>query len=191
MNTAETSVLGVRGDALPVARMVALTVAFAAALTVAAQIRVPLPFTPVPITLQTLVLYVGAAWLGTRMALPGLALYVGAAILGAPVLSGWRGGLAAFTGATGGYILGWFVAAMVLSIVLDGRLPSWRRTVGSVALASAIVLTCGAFHLALLLDLSPGQAFLMGVAPFIPGDALKTLLASIAVWRWPNPLSTR
>lgn len=191
MNTAESSVLRVRDDALPVTRMVALAVAFAAALAVAAQVRVPLPFTPVPITLQTLVLYVGAAWLGTRMVLPGLALYVGMAILGVPVMSGWRGGLAAFTGATGGYILGWFVAAIVLSKLLDGRSPSWPRTVGSMGLASAIVLSCGTLHLGLLLDLSPGQAFLMGAAPFIPGDALKILLASSAVRRWTNPLSTR
>ena len=46
-------------------------------------------------------------------------------------------------------------------------------------------------RLGLLLDLSPAQAFLMGVAPFIPGDSLKILLASAAVRRWPNPLSMR
>ncbi len=191
MNTAESSVLGARDDVVSVARLLALSVAFAAALAVAAQIRIPLPFTPVPITLQTLVLYVGAAWLGRRAVLPGLVLYVGLAILGVPILSGWRGGLAAFTGATGGYLLGWFVAAIVLSTLLSGRSQSWRRTAGSMVVASVIILTCGALHLALLLDLSPVQAFLMGVAPFVPGDSLKILLASAAVRRWPNPLSTR
>ncbi len=191
MNTAESSVLGVRDETLTVARVVALSVAFAAALALAAQIRIPLPFTPVPITLQTLVLYVGAAWLGSRLTLSGLTLYVGLAMLGVPVLSGWRGGPAAFAGATGGYILGWFVAAVVLSRLLDGRKQSWGRTVGSMAAASAIVLFCGTLHLALLLDLTPSQAFLLGAAPFVPGDALKILLASAAVRRWSNPLSVR
>ncbi|HJO05215.1 MAG TPA: biotin transporter BioY, partial [Acidobacteriota bacterium] len=94
-------------------------------------------------------------------------------------------------GATGGYVLGWFVAAIVLSSLLDGRTYSWRRTAGSMVIASAIILTCGALHLAMLLDLSPAQAFLMGVAPFVPGDSLKILLASVLVRRWPNPLSAR
>ncbi len=191
MNTAGSSVLGVRQDAVPVTRVLVQSVAFAATLVVAAQARIALPFTPVPITLQTLALYVGVAWLGRRAAAPGLALYVGLAVLGAPVLSDWRGGLAAFTGATGGYVLGWFVAAIVLSSLLDGRTYSWRRTAGSMVIASAIILTCGALHLAMLLDLSPAQAFLMGVAPFVPGDSLKILLASVLVRRWPNPLSAR
>ena len=191
MNIAGSDVLRVRNDAVPITRLLAQAVAFAAMLVVAAQIRIPLPFTPVPITLQTLALYVGVAWLGRRVAVPGLALYVGLAVVGLPVLSGWRGGLVAFTGATGGYVLGWFVAAIVLSSLLDGRTQSWRRTAGSMAIASAIILTCGALHLGLLFGLSPAQALLMGVAPFIPGDSLKILLASAAVRRWPNPLSAR
>ncbi len=191
MNSAEASVLGARDDTLPVARVVVLSVAFAATLALAAQVRIPLPFTPVPITLQTLVLYAGAAWLGRRATLSGLALYVGLAVLGLPLLSGWRGGAGAFVGATGGYILGWFVAAIVLSKLLDGRAHSWRRTAGSMVIASVVVLACGTLHLALLLDLTPAQAFLLGAAPFIPGDALKILLASAAVRGWPNPFSTR
>jgi biotin transporter BioY len=59
------------------------------------------------------------------------------------------------------------------------------------AAGSAIILSFGALHLALLLGLSPQEAFLMGVAPFIPGDVLKILTASAIVRRWPNPLSLR
>lgn len=161
------------------------------ALAIAAQLRIPLPFTPVPITLQTFMLYLGAAWLGTRVAQPGLALYVGAALIGAPVMSGFRGGLAAFTGATGGYILGWFVAILIVARLLDGGQKSTARTALAMAAGSAIILSCGALHLALLLDLSPQQAFLMGVAPFLPGDALKIFTASAIVRRWPNPFSLR
>jgi biotin transport system substrate-specific component len=186
-----TRVLDARDVGLSAATIALSVVGFAVALTLAAQVRIPLPFTPVPITLQTFVLYLGAAWLGSRLAQPGLAIYVGGALLGAPVMSGMRGGVAAFTGATGGYILGWFVAALVVAKLLDGAGKSHARTALAMAAGSAIILSFGAFHLALLLDLSAQQAFLMGVAPFLPGGMLKILIASAIVCRWPNPLSLR
>ena len=74
---------------------------FALALAAAAQVRILLPNNPVPITLQTFILYSGAVVLATRTALAGVGLYVGLALIGLPVLSGLRGGLAAFGGATG------------------------------------------------------------------------------------------
>lgn len=191
MLTAESSVLESRPRGLSLTAAAAGAVGLAVALALAAQVRIPLPFTPVPITLQTLVLYVGAAWLGARVAIPGLALYVGAALLGAPVMSGLSGGLAAFTGATGGYIVGWFVAALLLSVLLAGEDHSRGRVVVAMAGASAVVLACGALHLAMLLRLQPAQAVVMGVAPFLPGDALKILVASALVCRWPNALGYR
>ena len=160
-------------------------------LTLAAQVRIPLPFTPVPITLQTFVLYVGGAWLGGRAAVSGLALYVGAALLGLPVMSGMRGGVAAFTGATGGYIVGWLLALLLLGVLFNGARPRWAASAGAMFAASSLILFCGALHLALLLGLGPAEAFLMGVAPFLPGDALKILSASAVVRRWPNPIGFR
>lgn len=191
MHIVEPRALEARSDAVSPARVLVASLGFAAALAVAAQLRVPLPFTPVPITLQTFVLYVGAAWLGPRIAGSGLVLYVGGALVGLPLLSGFRGGLAAFTGATGGYLVGWFLAALLLGRVLDGRRRGWTTTVVAMVGASAVVLFCGALHLALLLELSPLQAFLMGVAPFLPGDALKTITAAALVRRWPDPVSLR
>ena len=191
MPKALTRALEARTGGLSAASVALGVAGFAMALAIAAQVRIPLPFTPVPITLQTFVLYLGAAWLGVRVAQPGLALYVGVALLGAPVMSGLRGGVAAFAGATGGYILGWFVAVMVVARLLDGGRKSPARTALAMAAGSAIILGCGALHLALLLDLSPQQAFLMGVAPFLPGDTLKILTASAILRRWPNPFSLR
>lgn len=183
--------LEARQQAVPAARMLVAAVSFAAVLALSAQVRIPLPFTPVPITLQTLALYVGAAWLGARIALAGLGLYVGAALLGMPVMAGLRGGAGAFAGATGGYILGWFIAVLLLSRWLDGASPRPVRAAATMAAGSVVILACGALHLGLLLGLSPAEAILLGVAPFIPGDALKILVASAAVRRWPNPFSLR
>ncbi len=191
MSRALTRAFESRTDGRSAARVALGVAGFAVALAIAAQVRIPLPFTPVPITLQTFMLYLGAAWLGVRVAQPGLALYVGLALLGAPVMSGFRGGMAAFAGATGGYILGWFVAVLVVARLLGDGQRTAGRTALAMAAGSAIILSCGALHLALLLDLSPQQAFLMGAAPFLPGDALKILTASAIVRRWPNPFSIR
>lgn len=191
MNTVDSRALSARSDSAVLVRAVVAAAGLALALTLAAQVRIPLPFTPVPITLQTFVLYLGAAWIGPRIAAAGVGLYVGAALLGAPVMSGMRGGLAAFTGATGGYIVGWFLAVLLLGMLLDGSRRPWAANAGAMAAASGLILFCGALHLALLLDLGPVQAFLMGVAPFLPGDALKILTASALVRRWPNPTSMR
>jgi biotin transport system substrate-specific component len=188
---AVTSTLADRDHGLSVTAMAVGAIGFAAALAIAAQVRIPLPFTPVPITLQTFVLYLGAAWLGARVAQPGLAAYVTAALVGAPVLSGFRGGAGAFVGATGGYILGWFVAILVVGYLLDGSRRPFGRSALAMAAGSVIILSCGALHLMLLLGLDPQQAFLMGIAPFIPGDVIKILTASAIVSRWPNPLSMR
>jgi biotin transport system substrate-specific component len=191
LGVVEPRALADRAPAHPVVRALVAAICFAATMTLAAQVRIPLPFTPVPITLQTLVLYVGASWLGARVAVTGLALYVGLALAGLPVLSGWRGGLASFTGATGGYILGWLLAILLLGLVLGGRGSGWGSTAAGMAGASALILTCGSLHLALLLGLGPVEAFLMGVAPFVPGDVVKIFTASAVVSRRPNPFGFR
>ena len=191
MTTAEPRALGALDASRAIARALLAAGAFAAMLTLAAQVRIPLPFTPVPITLQTFALYIGGAWLGGRIAVTGLALYVGAALVGIPVLSGWRGGMAAFSGATGGYIVGWLLALLLLGMLFNGQRPRWAASVGAMLGASSLILFCGALHLALLLDLGPAEAFLMGVAPFLPGDAVKIFSASAAVRRWPNPFGFR
>lgn len=191
MNTADSRALSTRAGATDLARVLIAVGGLALALAVAAQIRIPLPFTPVPITLQTFVLYLGAAWIGPRLAAAGIGLYVGLALLGLPVMSGLRGGFGAFAGATGGYILGWFLAVLLLGRILDGRRHGMPFNMAAMAGASALILFCGALHLGLLLDLSPAQAFLMGVAPFLPGDTLKILSAAALVRRWPNPTSMR
>ena len=102
-------------------------------------------------------------------------------------MSGWRGGLAAFGGATGGYIVGWFLAVAILTRWLAPARRSWRALVALLAVASAAILFCGALHLGLLLRLSPWQAFLQGAAPFLPGDTLKILIASAVLRRRPQP----
>lgn len=165
----------------------ALVVAFATAIFIAGQIRIPLPFTPVPITLQTFAVYLGAAWLGAGRGVGGPLVFAAAAAAGLPVRSGFQAGL---TGATAGYILGWMLAAYLIGRVLAGTKASTPRVIATMVAGSALVYTCGLLHLTLLLDVPVSQALVMGFLPFLPGDALK-IAAAAAVYRSrPNLLPT-
>ena len=166
----------------------AVVVAFATTIFIAGQIRIPLPFTPVPITLQTLVVYLGAAWLGAGRGASGPLLFAAAAASGLPVRSGFQAGL---TGATAGYILGWLLASYLLGKTLGGKPASIPKTVLLMMGASSLVYTCGLLHFTLLLDVPLRQALWMGFLPFLPGDAIKIGIAATAYHRWPNLLSQR
>jgi biotin transport system substrate-specific component len=81
---------------------------------VCAQVSIPLPFTPVPLTLQTFAVLAGAAALGAERAVIAQVLYIVLAIAGIPVLAGGASGTEAVAGATGGYILGFVIASFVV-----------------------------------------------------------------------------
>lgn len=141
---------------------------------VLAQVAVPLPFTPVPISLATLgVLLTGAA-LGTTRGSLSIALYVLVGVLGAPVYgdggSGWA--FASF-----GYILAYLPAAALAGhLARRGQDRTPLRTVGLVLLASAVVYAGGMPWLMAFLDVDLATALRLGVAPFLVGDTVKALL---------------
>jgi biotin transport system substrate-specific component len=182
----ERQTLAERSLVSAVAINAAVVVAFAAVIFMAGQIRIPLPFTPVPITLQTFAVYLGAAWLGSARGVAGPLLFAGAAAVGLPVRSGFQAGL---TGATAGYILGWMLAAFLIGRLLTGKEASAGRTVAAMIGGSALVYTCGLLHLTLLLDVALSQALMMGLLPFLPGDALKIAAATAAYRSRPNLLA--
>ncbi len=165
----------------------AIVVAFATVIFIAGQIRIPLWFTPVPITLQTFAVYLGAAWLGSVRGVAGPLLFAIVAAAGLPVRSGFQAGL---TGATAGYILGWMLAAFLIGRVLAGKNAPVGRVVATMAAGSALVYTCGLLHLTLLLDVPLWQALVMGFLPFLPGDAVKIAAATAAYRSRPNLLSS-
>ena len=146
-----------------------------------AQITIPLPFTPVPITGQTLaVLLVGAA-LGSRRGALSMAAYVVEGALGLPVFAGGTAGLKRLTGPTGGYLIGFIAAAFVTGWLAE---RGWDRRPLSTALAmltgNAVIYLFGLPWLALFLGgfSGPKGALALGLLPFIPGDLLKLALAA-------------
>ncbi len=163
------------------AREIGLAAFFLASLIVAAQIKIPLPFTPVPLTLQTLFVLLAGGLGGPRVGFLATASYLLLSLLGVPVLAS-----ASFWGATGGYVIGFVLASVFVGICLQQK--SWINLVGGMIMGSATILLCGWLWLMPFLGLNWQQALYMGVIPFLPGDAVKTA-AAIGIVRVFSPLS--
>lgn len=170
-----TARLGVRQRGLQDALLI-----FGGSLLVAAlaQVRIPLPFTPVPITGQTLGVFLVGATLGSHRAALSLGLYLLEGSMGLPVFAGGAAGSVHLFGPTGGYLFGFVVAAYVIGWLAE---RGWDRSMGRVALmfivGETIILGLGSLVLARFIGLE--RAWLGGVLPFLPGDALKALLAAL------------
>jgi biotin transport system substrate-specific component len=145
-----------------------------------AQVSVPLPFTPVPLTGQTLgVLLVGAA-LGRRRGAASLALYTLEGVAGLPVFAGGAAGPARLLGPTGGYLVGFIAAAYVVGALAERGLDRrWRTALLPFLLGSLTIYLFGVTWLAVYLGWLP--ALQNGLWPFLLGDALKLLLAAGAL----------
>lgn len=144
---------------------------------VAASLYIPLPFTPVPITLQTLILFVASAWLGGAYALQMVGWYLTLGILGAPFFAGGTFGLLSIMGSTGGYLIGFLVAAAWIGY-LQNRIKNRKQQFLLFCSASALLYACGVSWLAISLHMNVEQALVAGLWPFLAGDILKIFIAT-------------
>lgn len=159
------------------ARLAVGVVAFALATVFGAQIAVPVPFTPVPITLQTLFVILAGVVLGPRAGATAMALYVGAGAMGAPVFSNGGAGLAWLLGPTGGYLLSYPASAFVAGWVA-GRRGSTLRVLLGLTLGVLVQYASGLTLLAALTGEPIGAVLAMGALPFLFGDAVKIATAA-------------
>lgn len=165
----------------------ALALGLAALTGVAAQIRVPLPFTPVPITLQTFAVLLAGIVLGMRYGGLSQALYVGVGLAGVPWFQSGGAGLGHLLGPTGGYLIGFVAAAAAIGYVID-RYPRARRVpmlLGVLLVANFVVIYgVGLPWLFVWLSVVQGTAvslmevLTLGLFPFVPGDVVKLLGAA-------------
>ncbi|MEX2620312.1 MAG: biotin transporter BioY [Egibacteraceae bacterium] len=174
-------------------RTVALVLG-AALLTAAASrwLKIPLPFSPVPITGGTFAVLLTGAALGPARGAAGQLTYVALGAVGLPFFS-TGSGLEFLAGASGGYVLGFIPAAALVGACAR---RGWDRRplgmVGTFALGSAVIYACGVPWLAVVGGFGPGEAVLRGLAPFLLGDALKAVAAAAALpsaWRLVGPRS--
>lgn len=174
---------------------VALAGGFAALTGVAAQVRIPLPFTPVPITLQTFAVLLAGLALGARWGGASQALYAGGGAAGVPWFSGMSAGVGTVLGPTGGYIVGFVFAAALVGYVTDrhARARQFPGLLGVLLVANfAVIYGFGLpwlyGWLALVKGSAPGvtELLTMGLFPFVPGDLVK-LVGAAAVGRAVTP----
>jgi len=150
-----------------------------------AQVKIPLPFTPVPLTGQTFaVLLVGAA-LGSKRGAASLALYTLMGAVGLPFFAGGASGLAYLSGPTLGYLVGFVAAAYAVGTVAERGLErSVRTSLVPFLIGTLVIYLFGAGWLAVLFGVE--QALILGVLPFLIGDAIKLVLAALvlpAAWK--------
>ena len=155
-------------------------VAFAVATAFSAQIAVVLPWTPVPVTLQPLMVVLAGVLLGSRAGAMAMAAYVAIGALGAPVFSNGAAGLPWLLGPTGGYLLAAPAAAFVAGAVA-GRGGSALRLLAGLVLGVATMYAGGVLQLAGLTGQGVAHAVSIGVVPFLVGDATKIAFAFSAV----------
>ena len=165
----------------PIAALAAV-VAGALAVALGAQVAVPMPGTPVPMTFQVpLVLIVGGL-LGPRLGAASMALYLVAGALGLPVFApAGAPGLVRLIGPTGGYLLAFPVAAALVGAVVTAPVRAGRLGLGLVGGLAAIHLA-GVAQLVVLTGAWTG-AVALGSLPFLLGDVLKLMLAGLVLWQ--------
>ncbi|MFL5492428.1 MAG: biotin transporter BioY [Gemmatimonadales bacterium] len=147
---------------------------------VAAQVVVPLPFTPVPMTLQPLAVLVVGGLLGAAAGVSALVLYIALGALGFPVFAAGGSGVLHLIGPTGGYLLAFPVAAGVTGAIVRPAPSSVLRVLLACAIGMLIIHLGGVAQLALLGG-DPATALRIGFVPFLTGDLLKVGLAAAII----------
>jgi biotin transport system substrate-specific component len=169
-------------SAVQAMRWVVPAVAGALLVTIGAQIAVPLPGTPVPMTFQVPAVLIVGGLLGPRLGAVSMVLYVAMGASGLPVFAPFGApGLARLFGPTGGYLLACPLAAAVTGqLAAGGR--SWGRTAVAVVAGLVVIYAGGIVQLAALGG-NVSAAVRIGSLPFLAGDVIKLLIAGFVVRR--------
>ncbi|MDD5561519.1 MAG: biotin transporter BioY [Candidatus Omnitrophica bacterium] len=160
-----------------ICRFLAVAV-FIALITFSAFVRIPLPFTPVPLTLQTFFVLLSGALLGRKLGVLTQAGYLILGLTGLQVFTGFGSGSLYLLGPTGGYIIGFVLASFFAGSLFSEEKYSYWGTFLRFLCADFIILLSGMFWLKLSLSCTISQAFLLGFLPFVPGNLLKIIFAT-------------
>jgi biotin transport system substrate-specific component len=157
----------------------ALVLGASLVIALSAQVAIQLPFSPVPITGQTMAVLLVGALLGSRRGALAVLAYMAEGLAGLPVFAGGAAGLARLFGPTGGYLVGFVAAAFLVGWLAE---RGWDRrfgtTLAAMTLGNLVIYGVGAVWLAVFVGgLSRGWS--LGVVPFLPGDAIKIVLAAV------------
>jgi len=151
---------------------------FGALTALGAYIIIPMP--PVPITLQTFFLYIAGALLGGYLGALSQVVYILLGVIGLPVFAGGKAGLGVIFGPTGGYLVGFILAAYLVGKMVGARpKPGFLWVTAAMVAGTVALYALGVLQLMVVAKLSLTKALAVGVVPFLIGDAVKIVLATL------------
>ena len=167
---------------------IARTVLFASLMGAFAFVSFPYPFSPAPVTLQVLGVFLAGLLLGPLWGLAAMVLYLLAGAVGAPVFAGGSAGIGVLVGPTGGYLLSYPIAAAAIGYIAHGgpTLADLRtvpdiRLLGAMVAGTVVIYGLGVPFLLYNLDLSLRTAIVTGAIVFIPAEVAKAIAAYLVV----------
>jgi len=160
-------------------RMMVYASLFAALTAVGAFLAIPIG--PVPIVLQNMFVYLAGLMLGGRWGLASVGVYLLAGACGLPVFAGGLGGIGRFIGPTGGYLIGYLPTVFLIGKMSQKDSPRVVTDVLAMICGTLVLYACGVSWLKIVTGMPPAKALVLGMVPFLIGDALKiTAAAAIA-----------
>ncbi len=154
---------------------------------IAAGAFIAIPVGPVPIVLQNFFVLLSGILLGSRWGLASVGVYLIAGALGLPVFAGGTGGIGRIAGPTGGYLLGYLPAVYITGLISEATGRRKGFDLLALVAGTAIVYACGVPWLKMVTGMTADKALMLGVYPFLVGDALK-IVAAIPVAKVIRPL---
>ncbi|AKB76839.1 Substrate-specific component BioY of biotin ECF transporter [Methanosarcina horonobensis HB-1 = JCM 15518] len=155
---------------------------FAALTAAGAYIQIPIPFSPVPVTLQVFFVLLAGSMLKSKWGSLSMVVYTLLGIAGLPVFAGGSSGLGVLLGPTGGYIFGFILAAFLTGKLAEKAEDTEKSGLAINALNMStgilIIYALGVFQLMLVAEIGLGTALTLGAIPFIPGEIVKTSVAA-------------
>ena len=149
---------------------------FTALLCIAGPLSIPIPVSPEPLSLATLVIYFFSNSIGYKKGLLCCFIYIMIGLAGIPVFSGFSAGISKLAGPTGGYLVGYFFIAFFTGFFADKFPQSRKLQLLGMILGSICLQFLGTLWLAILTNTTLFQAAFSGVIPFLPNDILKIII---------------
>lgn len=156
------------------------TALLAALIAAGAFISIPLPLSPVPVTLQTLFIVLAGLILGPKYGTFAVLLYIIAGAFGLPIFSGGKGGVGVLLGPTGGYFAGFIVSVLISA---KARNLAFLPAALVCFVGLMLLLSLGSLRLAQVLNIDLAQGFILGLVPFVPGGIFK-IFCALAIFKF-------
>jgi len=158
---------------------------FASLTAVGAYVKVPLPVSPVPVTMQVFFVLLAGSMLGSRWGTISMVVYLLLGITGFPIFAGGASGVGVLFGPTGGYLAGFVFAAFVTGKLLE-ILPQHSILINFLCMIIGLIIiySFGAFRLMSVAHLTFQQTMIAGILPFIIGDMAALVLAAFISVRY-------